>query len=213
MMRKSALNGFNLVAPVYDRLAKMIFGRSIRDAQICLLNKIPPGSDVLILGGGTGWILEAMNRENVDCTIWYVEASSEMITRAKKRSLGHNRTYFIHGTESDLPAGKQFDVVITNFFLDLFTSEKLHHVVAAITKCLKPGALWIATDFTKPKSFWQGMLLSTMYLFFRATSGIEAETLPEWEMILRREKFEVLSEKGFYNNFINTMLLRYRPST
>ena len=49
------MNGFNSIAPVYDALATLVFGRSIRNAQLCFLGDIGYRGKVLILGGGTGW--------------------------------------------------------------------------------------------------------------------------------------------------------------
>ncbi|MEZ4686196.1 MAG: hypothetical protein R3B47_09055 [Bacteroidia bacterium] len=63
---------FNRLAPVYDFLASLVFGNRIRQAQRWLLDFIPEGSSILILGGGTGWILEELaEKAHIQpCTIW-----------------------------------------------------------------------------------------------------------------------------------------------
>ncbi len=79
---------------------------------------------LLILGGGSGWILESINALSFDGEVWYIEASSEMIRLASKRQLDF-KVHFIHGTEENIPQEVVFDAVITNFYLDLFPDERL----------------------------------------------------------------------------------------
>ena len=47
--------GWDRIARIYDRLARLVYGRQIVRAQVDLLEHISPGSRVLIVGGGTGW--------------------------------------------------------------------------------------------------------------------------------------------------------------
>jgi ubiquinone/menaquinone biosynthesis C-methylase UbiE len=48
---------FDFIAPYYDFLSKLIFGKRLRIAQTSLLSKIPRHQRILLVGGGTGWIL------------------------------------------------------------------------------------------------------------------------------------------------------------
>ena len=48
------------------------------------LDRIAADSKVLILGGGSGWLLEELSKINTDVTVVYVEASKVMLTKAKK---------------------------------------------------------------------------------------------------------------------------------
>jgi tRNA (cmo5U34)-methyltransferase len=125
----SPIDRFNLVAGYYDWLVRLVFGKSMREAQAYFLKDVPPGCNVLILGGGTGWILRALLDKQPDCKVWYIEASSEMIKRTKQKiESDQRRVTFIHGTEDSIPdAG--FDFVVTNFFLDLFPSAPLRKVI------------------------------------------------------------------------------------
>jgi ubiquinone/menaquinone biosynthesis C-methylase UbiE len=68
------------------------------------LDKIPAGSNVLILGGGTGWILSELKKINPTCRVYYIEASAKMLELAKARFVTppSNDIFFIHGTEATL---------------------------------------------------------------------------------------------------------------
>ena len=67
-------NNFNTIAPVYDFLAKMVFGRSLERAQAAFLSDLETKvkAKVLIVGGGTGKVLELLP-EGLDLQIDYVE--------------------------------------------------------------------------------------------------------------------------------------------
>src|SRR6187402_1340927 len=73
------MNGFDRLAPVYDKLAGLVFGKAIVDAQLVFLDRVRAGDRILILGGGTGWLLEKLLRKQPVCEVWYVESSSRMI--------------------------------------------------------------------------------------------------------------------------------------
>ena len=135
-MKSGNLNGFDAITPVYDWLARFVFGKSIRNAQLKFLNKIPGGSNILILGGGTGWLLSKLLEVNPTCTVWYIEASQKMLKRAQKEVHVPPTTsvYYIHGTEEDIPLGMKYNVVIANFFFDLFSPSSLQTLIRDIDK-------------------------------------------------------------------------------
>ena len=75
------VSNFDSIAPFYDFLVKLVFGKKIWEAQRTHLNEIPENGSVLILGGGPGRILESLPA-NINVT--YLELSSKMIERAKR---------------------------------------------------------------------------------------------------------------------------------
>ena len=98
------MNNFDSVARIYDGLSNLIFGKAIRRAQTAYLSDIRPGANVLVLGGGTGWLLSELSKVNPTCKVWYIDASAKMIELSKEatRNAAHE-TVFIHGTEDSIP--------------------------------------------------------------------------------------------------------------
>lgn len=97
------MNGFDLLAPIYDRLAGLVFGRSIRRAQVSGLGQLPKGGKVLAVGGGTGTFLPDLCRTVMPEQVVYVEASEKMLRRANKRMKKEapafcDRILFVHAT-------------------------------------------------------------------------------------------------------------------
>lgn len=203
----NSLNTFNWLAGFYDRLVKIIFGDSLNNAQLVYLKDIPPEANVLILGGGTGLILKELGKINQSCSVWYIEASSAMIKQAKKNIRNSNqqvRIYFIHGTENEIPDGIEFDAVITNFFLDLFSASVLEKVIQKIKPSLATQGIWLVSDFVTPSRYWQKILLNMMYFFFRKTCDIESSHLPPWELKLGNAGLVQMKSKMFFCSFVKS---------
>lgn len=202
-MRK--LNRYDFLAPYYDRLAAIVFGKSIWKSQVEFIHVIPDHTRILILGGGTGQIAKELLLTKKDCKIWYVEASSAMISIARIRVANHPNIVFIHGTEEHIPI-QSFDVIITGFFVDQFSESEITEMVSSLHRKMNPAAVWLVTDFVNEK-WWHRMLLKVMYIFFRLTTGIPVTTLPRWEQIFNKHLKHV-SEHTFYSGFIKSVLFR-----
>lgn len=189
-------------------MARFVFGKAIIDSQTCFLNTIPTGVRILILGGGTGWLLEKISEQNKFCKIWYVELSGEMIKRSRSRKTT-DEIYFIQGTEQDIPAYLKVDVIITNFYLDLFPEKKLYQIIRHLSSHANESCIWLATDFVK-QSWWHKPALSVMYTFFRLTCRIEAAGLPKWSSSLEASNWREISTQSRFGSFIKSSVWQRR---
>lgn len=162
----------------------MVFGKSLKRAQVVFLSRIPAGASILIVGGGTGWLLEPLLDACKPGRIVYLESSARMLARATRRVLNRpvlGTVEFRLGDETSLRPDERFDVVITPFVLDLFTAETLRNrLIPRLHTALKPGGLWLITDFVPTGIWWQRALLWAMIRFFRLTAGIEIRQLANW---------------------------------
>ncbi|WP_303310744.1 class I SAM-dependent methyltransferase [Hymenobacter sp. BT730] len=176
--------GFDRVAAFYDPLARLVFGRSLLRAQRLALEGLPAGAPrVLIIGGGSGWVLPEVLRRRPAAHILYIEASPAMLRRSQQTLQGLSPTQqkqveFRLGTEDSLLPTEAFDVIVTFFFLDLFPAARLRHIVSRLAAVRKPQAPWLLADFAPPRTAWQKLLLASMYRFFGLTTGIQGRKLP-----------------------------------
>ncbi|MCX6216048.1 class I SAM-dependent methyltransferase [Spirosoma sp.] len=179
---------FNLIAPVYDVLAFVVFGRKLQQAQGHFLSTIPPKASVLLVGGGTGWLLEQVLIRCQTERVLYLETSSRMVARATRRMTDKSLLGMVEfrvGDETSLRSGEQFDVVITPFLLDLFSEHTLQsRLIPSLLSVLKSGGMWLVTDFVAPPAWWQKILLWAMIRFFRLIAGIETRKLANWQQSL-----------------------------
>jgi SAM-dependent methyltransferase len=201
---KWAKHGYNVLAPVYDSLARLLLGKSIQQMQLRFLNVLISKNKLLILGGGTGWILLAIERINSNIQIDYVDLSTGMIKKAKERGTDPTRIRFIEGTEQNIPDA-DYDCVITNFYLDLFSDTELKGIVICIKNCMQPNSYWFVTDFVT-SNFWSKVKVKCMYIFFWLTTGLKTTQLPDWDQILRSNGVKLLDEKNSKGGFIKSVV-------
>jgi ubiquinone/menaquinone biosynthesis C-methylase UbiE len=195
-------------AAIYDNLSRLVFGKALVVAQVHLLSHIPANSNVLIIGGGTGWILEEITKLNSSgLNISYVEISEKMTDISRKRNVGNNRVTFINKPIQQIMLNQQH-VIITPFLFDNFTETNLHPLFAHIHSMLKPGGLWLNTDFQLTGKWWQYILLKSMLLFFKVLCGVESWRLPDVEKQFNEYEYRIIEAKTFFSNFIVTKMYR-----
>ena len=87
---------YNRIAWFYDGLCSLVFGSDIKKAQIELLPFIPKNANILIIGGGTGWIIDEITKtHSTGLSITYIDVSAKMIQLSKKRNFAFNEIEFI----------------------------------------------------------------------------------------------------------------------
>jgi len=198
--------GFNLLAPVYSRLTKLIFGKSIERSQLHFLDSVASTDHVLFLGGGSGELLSNLLQKHPTVSVDYIDLSPKMIELAKRKTGNPSSVNFITGTEQNIPA-RSYNVVITNFYLDLFSDKRLNEVIDIIKPRLADNVTWLATDFISEKT-WHRIFLKAMYVFFKIVTGIEANSLPDWQSALSNAGLKELASKTFYGGFIKSSVYK-----
>lgn len=196
------LTGFDRVAWFYDALAALVFGPALRNTQRAALVGLPTdAAHVLILGGGTGWVLAEVLRRCPAATVLYLEASPRMLRRARARTSPGQlaRVEFRHGTQAALAQAETFDAVITFFVLDCIATPDLPAALNRLRAALRPGGRWLLADFRPARRGWRWLLLAAMFWFFRLTTRLRARELPDFAAALRERGLqgEILGQYYF----------------
>lgn len=183
---------YDTIAPVYDWLAGLVFGSSLRRAQDWCAAQAKPGSRVLVLGGGTGSLLLPLLVAE-PASVLYLEASAQMLALAQRRVVNNpesQRIVFQQGTEGDLADGDTFDLIILPFVLDMYTETTLTTaLLPRLVRALVPAGALAVADFDQPHTRWQRLQLWAMIRFFRVVAGIETHRLPQWAQVLQQAGF------------------------
>ncbi|UOQ55371.1 class I SAM-dependent methyltransferase [Hymenobacter cellulosivorans] len=204
----SADTGFDRVAPFYDPLARLVFGDALQRAQQAALAGLPPGRPrVLIIGGGSGWVLGEVLQRRPDARVLYLEASAMMLAKSRATLLQTapqhaGQVEFRLGTERDLRPDESFDVILTFFFLDLFEPSRLQAILGALNRVRRPGAPWLLADFRPAQTLWQRLLLRAMYRFFRLTTGISGRDMPDLHPELRNLGLQLQQQQLFFRGMV-----------
>ncbi|WP_259068231.1 class I SAM-dependent methyltransferase [Mucilaginibacter sp. X4EP1] len=194
---------YNNSAWFYDRLSRLVYGKALIKAQVYLLRYIPTDTNILIVGGGTGWILEEISVIHpAGLTITYVEVAPAMMALSKKRQTAKNQVSFINQAVEEVLLEPVYDVIITPFLFDNFQEQTLEKVFEHLHQSLKLGGMWLNTDFQLTGKWWQRVLLRSMFLFFKILCNIEASSLPDIDSQYKKHHYQSVSKNTFYGDFI-----------
>lgn len=205
-------NNYDSIANYYDRIHHLFYGQAEINAQVELLDYVRPGDRLLIIGGGTGWILEkiaAIFPSGLEIT--YIEGSGRMMERTKRRKWGQNRVELVTSAVEEWKGEKEYDCVLTGLFFDNFEDAHALRIVREVTPWLKNGGYWLESDFYYPKGrgkLWQAILLWLMYVSARLICRVEARRLPDMDRIFQGEGYTLLRMRLHYQRFIRSVVYR-----
>ena len=205
--------GFDRVAWCYDWLAALVFGPALRRAQRAALAGLPPGAPhVLVLGGGTGWVLTEIWRLRPRAIVLYLDASAAMLARARRRPAGQAaQVEFRQGTQADLRPGETFDALITFFVLDCIAPAELPAALRRLRAAQRLAAPWLLADFRPPRRWWQRLLLRAMYWFFQFSVGLRVAHLVDLEAALTRLGLRATGQRRHFGGAVGSWIFTETP--
>jgi len=205
-------NNYDNIAKYYDTASRLVFGKAQFNAQINQLQYIGNSNSILVVGGGTGWILEEIAKiKSSGLNIIYVELSTKMIELAKVRNYGLNNVSFINTRIEDFDQDISFDIILTPFLFDNFLLEKCESVFRKLDTHLKKDGLWFLVDFTvasKKGNRWKKVFLKVMYRFFKIISQVEAKALINMNPFFIKANYQIVNERFYYQQFIQAIIYR-----
>jgi len=202
------MNNFNKVAPYYDNIAQLVFGKSIRLCQLEFIHLIPANAKILILGGGTGWLLQHIIRNVNHSDVTYIEKSkkAEKKTKSLLTEKEKMKVIFVNLPFEEFRNENQYDVVIANFFLDVFSHNQLMDILIKIKDQLKNNGQLLVSDFQINQSFisklWQKSLSWLMHIFFKITSQLQSNKLQSFSEEIEKKGFVLKEEELFFGKMI-----------
>jgi hypothetical protein len=198
---------FNFISPVYDGLARMVFGSSLEEATRHFLGFIQAHDRILIMGGGNGRILNWIDSLGIPVEVTYLESSTRMISNSmSKGPFDFLEVDFNQADARTFMPSIQFDAILTPFFLDCFTDEDLSALKENWVPILRQGGVWIFTDFVHG-SQWEG-LIPIMYFFFRITAGLHVQRLPNYSRLLDADAFHLEERAAFVSGLVESRIYR-----
>lgn len=196
-------NAFDKVASFYDRLALLVFGAEWKRVQLAPCDHLKGKKNILIVGGGTGQLLEGLGSDN---EVVFVELSRKMIEKAKlRKSLA--AVDFIHADYLEWRTDQIFDAVVFPFFLDSFSKTSLDKIIEKSRSELKPNGELHVLDFEK-SSMLHNLLIKLMFLFFRITTGLESRELLDFRSAILAQDFVMMNECSLYNGWVKYRVYR-----
>ena len=147
----------------YDWLVWLVMrGRERAFRQrLVQLARLKRGDQVLDVGCGTGTLaIAAKQRVGPGVTISGIDASPEMIVRAKKKAVRASADVdFREGVAEAMPfPGDHFDVAFSTVMLHHLGPKLRKQCAGEVQRVLKPGGRWLVVDFEGPARHAGGIL-------------------------------------------------------
>ncbi|WP_020473719.1 class I SAM-dependent methyltransferase [Zavarzinella formosa] len=178
---------FDILAPHYVWIEAVTFGGLLQWCRTALVDQLTEVRRVLVLGEGDGRFVNAFLLRNPNAALDVVDASPEMVARARQRLTGlpgaRNVRWHVGDARRFEPDGPPYDLIVTNFFLDCLTAAELQTLVERLARHLEPGGRWLVGDFALPASRLKRIgahaALAVMYLCFKVVTRIPAGRLED----------------------------------
>jgi ubiquinone/menaquinone biosynthesis C-methylase UbiE len=207
-------NTYDALAPYYDFLS-LLLGKSYQYSKLLYFDQLKEGDQVLYLGGGTGANLpEILGRIGPGGSVHYIEASGQMIEKARKRTMPmpeqRSSIVFLHQSEFSKIPEHAYDVVLTQFFLDILPEDEIEKLFQELDKRVSPNTRWIFVDFFPVVgSKW---LIKIMIWFFRLSTRNPRKDLPDYARYFRNNGWELKEQKWLQKGFIQAWVLKREKS-
>lgn len=198
---------FDAIAPHYGWLEVVLAGRKLDAVRRAFPGHWPERGHVLLVGEGPGRFLVTLRKSRPHLRVTCVDASAEMLQAATRRlaraGLTSEGVEFLHASlPSWRPPEREYDLVVTNFFLDCFPCDQLEAVIDGLARAVRPGGCWVVADFQVPatgglRRFRAKMILWLMYGFFRIATRLPAACPHPPGPLLDRRGFTRVERREF----------------
>jgi SAM-dependent methyltransferase len=209
------------LAPYYERLEHLSFGRSLERSRFAFLRDAAIAEHAIVCGGGDGRFLARLLRVNARLEVDFVELSAKMLELAERRVAGMGRTFRarVSFREADVrefvPRPGGYDLIVTIFFLDCFSEAELGGVVAQLASWARPEARWLLSDFREGETaigrLWTRAVIRGLYASFQWTTGLRVTRLPNYTAALARAGYALQREERCLGGLLHCSLWEPSP--
>ncbi len=159
---------YKFIGPAYDFLSSIYGGESIHNCKRAMLDveHVKAGDKILIAGVGHG--KDAIKAAELGADVTVVDLSETMLRKFQEAVDKHPGNLAIRQIHSDIlkfEEFEQYDMVIANFFLNVFSEEMMLEILRHLMKCAKPNAKVVIGDFEYPSGNIVNRALQKAYWF------------------------------------------------
>lgn len=180
---------YKLVGPIYDWLSAFYSGKSIHSCKVAMLDLLKPGDKVLFAGVGHG--RDALHAARLGADVTVVDLSETMLRKLQanlEREGGDVRIRQVHSDIMRFDEIESYDMVVANFFLNVFNEDMMVRVLAHLIRLGKPGANVVVGDFSFPTGNVFSRAFKTLYWYgavgffwlFAGNAFHNIYNYPEW---------------------------------
>ncbi|MFC3149663.1 class I SAM-dependent methyltransferase [Litoribrevibacter euphylliae] len=196
-------DNYKWIGPVYDFLGKVYSGQQIENCKIANLDRLQSGQKVLFAGVGHG--RDAIHAAKLGADVTVVDLSKTMLDNFQKLLDKENIQVTVRKVHSDIfkvDELEQYDMVVANFFLNVFHKPMMQDVLKHLISLCKPGGHVVVGDFIYPtgnifsrmlkKAYWYGAVL--IFVAFTKNALHEVYNYPEY---MKKAGLDIEDKKRF----------------
>jgi SAM-dependent methyltransferase len=204
---------FDLLARPYRWLEYVTFARALEHCRFHFLPALAEPRRALILGDGDGRFLSRLLQANPHLYADVVDISPAMLHLLNERLTPKARTRVtLHHADARefISPAMDYDLIVTHFFFDCLFQPELTALVDRIVLRLKPGALWVVSEFSRVHGrvgFRLGQaVVSVLYQAFGLLTGLAVRSLPDHCAAFKVHDFQLVSEKQWLHGLLVSQL-------
>ena len=153
---------YGSIAGIYDWLAAIYSRGRIGASKRGQLDAIKSGDRVLYAGVGRGE--DALLAAQLGARVTAIDLAPEMLERLSKRLAPEDlECELICGDVSSHKPSEVYDVVVANYFLNLFDVERAGEMLRHLCELVGPGGTLMLTDFALPSGGAFARLITELY--------------------------------------------------
>jgi ubiquinone/menaquinone biosynthesis C-methylase UbiE len=153
---------YGSIAGIYDWLAAIYSRGQISASKRGQLDAIASGDRVLYAGVGRGEDALAAARRGARVTA--IDLAPQMLARLAKQLAREELEFeLIRGDVSSHQPVEPYDIVVANYFLNLFDVDRAREMLRHLGDLVKPGGMLLLTDFALPKGGRFARVVSGLY--------------------------------------------------
>jgi demethylphylloquinol methyltransferase len=153
---------YGRVSAIYDELAGLYSLGRIDSSKRNALEYVKPGDEVFFAGVGRG--REAVLAAALGCRVLAIDLAPEMLERFRGEldRAGLDATAWV-GDVSEYRSDEGHDVVVANYFLNLFDANRASGMLEILVRCVRPGGCLVISDFARPRAGALASALTALY--------------------------------------------------
>ncbi|HYQ44707.1 MAG TPA: class I SAM-dependent methyltransferase [Polyangiaceae bacterium] len=209
---------FGHFALLYAPVEWLSFGRALsrRRERFLAHPQVATAQRVLVLGDGDGRFTAALLRRNPAAQVTALDVSDKMLAQLERRVRAQTPNAQLELQCADVRCWPvphaNYDLVVSHFFFDCFTTEDVASVIERVAPALAPNALWLVSDFAVPNHpFWTPvakLLLRVLYFTIGSLTGLEHRQLPDYQTSLKSAHFELTEADTAFGGALRSEIWR-----
>lgn len=211
MMRAS----HDAISNWYDFFGHVCSGGRIYESQVSLIPHLPKRCEhILIPGCGNGKFLIPLLENITFSSLTIIDSSAIMIENAKQNSLNwEHQIKYIHAEFNTNELDQDYDLICAPYFLDLFEDSLCTEMVFDLYSLLKPGGLFLCSDFDLTsgihnRPFWSKIYIRFLYEVFFLTTGMLTKDLPRVFENFDKLGMDLVAEDYFMCSIIHSAIYK-----